>query len=80
MHDPHHGYAILLEEIDELWAEIKASQGTTHRGVSEAVQVAAMAVRYLVDLCPDETAKEHTHKAEVHKVQRYEGERGGYSG
>lgn len=45
---PHEGYAVLLEEVDELWTEIK-SHGP---GIEdEAIQVAAMALRFLVDVC-----------------------------
>lgn len=47
------GYAVLLEELDELWDEVKAGKGPegTARQLAEAVQVAAMAVRYLLDVC-----------------------------
>lgn len=45
---PHEGYGILAEEVDELWDDIKADRNDAAR--SEAVQVAAMAVRYLVEL------------------------------
>jgi hypothetical protein len=48
----HEGYAILLEEVEELWAEIKANQQTPGRDTRmrrEAIQVAAMALRFLVD-------------------------------
>lgn len=48
-HSAHEGYAILLEEVDELWQEIK--HGTKDRVHDEAVQVAAMAIRFLKDLC-----------------------------
>lgn len=50
----HEGYAILLEEVEELWAEIKINQRVPLRDErirSEAVQVAAMAMRFLVDVC-----------------------------
>lgn len=43
----HEGFAILKEEVDELWDDIKANRGEAAQ--KEAVQVAAMAVRYLVD-------------------------------
>lgn len=46
---PHEGYAVLLEEVDELWAEVK--KGDRKRMKEEAVQVAAMALRFLVDCC-----------------------------
>jgi hypothetical protein len=50
----HEGYAVIREELDELWSEIKADkQYTVYDGATtyEAVQVAAMALRFLVDLC-----------------------------
>lgn len=45
----HEAYGVLAEEVDELWDDIKANR-TQHAAV-EAVQVAAMAVRFIVD-CP----------------------------
>lgn len=59
---PHEGYAVLLEEVDELWQDVKKGEGTSHRGTSEAVQIAAMAIRYLIDLCPEESATKHEKK------------------
>jgi NTP pyrophosphatase (non-canonical NTP hydrolase) len=44
----HEGYAVLLEEVDELWDEVRANNHSNAR--SEAIQVAAMAVRFIVDL------------------------------
>lgn len=51
----HEGYAVLKEELDELWEEIKNNKdhGTLERQKREAIQVAAMALRFLVNLCPD---------------------------
>lgn len=48
----HEGYAILLEEVDELWHEIKHGNSTSAR--REAIQVAAMAIRFVVDLYNEE--------------------------
>lgn len=48
----HEGYAVLKEEVDELWDEVKANRGYAESGMKEAVQVAAMAVRYITDLKP----------------------------
>lgn len=42
----HEGYAVLLEESDELWDEIKAN---SDRIEEEAVQVAAVALSFLID-------------------------------
>lgn len=46
----HEGYAVILEELDELWDEIKTN-GPQGRLQAEAVQVAAMALRFLIDCC-----------------------------
>jgi hypothetical protein len=47
---PHEGYAVILEEIDELWEHVKANDGETQKAMDEAVQVAAMALRFVYDL------------------------------
>ena len=49
----HEGYAILLEEVDELWEAIKLKQSNPERDdriLREACQVAAMAIRLLHDV------------------------------
>lgn len=46
----HEGYAVLQEGADELWDEVKADRGYTADAMKEAIQVAAMGVRYVVDL------------------------------
>jgi hypothetical protein len=50
LNSPHEGYAVILEELDELWHEIKANDGRGPKARAEACQVAAMAVRYMIDL------------------------------
>ena len=45
---PHEGYAVIKEEFDELWDEIKANDHK--KAIKEATQVGAMALRYLIDL------------------------------
>lgn len=47
---PHEGWAVLFEELDELWDEVKAN-GTKERMQAEAIQVAAMALRFIIDVC-----------------------------
>ncbi len=51
----HEGYAVVLEELDELWYEVKkpSSERTRERMRSEALQVAAMALRFVVDCTGD---------------------------
>jgi ABC-type transporter MlaC component len=51
-HNQHEAYAVILEEVDELWAEIKRNQrdyNLDHQR-KEAKQAAAMLVRLMVEL------------------------------
>lgn len=48
---PHEGYGVLLEEVDELWDEVKNNTVKSANCKQEAIQVAAMAVRFALDLC-----------------------------
>lgn len=48
----HEGYAVIKEELEELWDEIKSGQDK-FRMRDEATQVAAMAMRFLIDCCFD---------------------------
>ncbi len=54
-HSPHEGYAVIKEEIDELWEEIRANKTCSgNRPMrNEAVQVAAMAIKFIENLCHD---------------------------
>jgi len=54
-HSAHEGYAVLLEEVDELWEEVKVNQTKREAGKmgKEAIQVASMALRFLVDIAMD---------------------------
>lgn len=46
----HEGYAVLLEEVDEAWDAIKKNDIIHAR--KEMVQVAAMAIRFLLEVKP----------------------------
>ncbi len=52
-HSLHEGYAIILEELDELRAEIwkRSDKREQRRLVEEAQQVGAMALRFLIECC-----------------------------
>ena len=47
----HEGYAVILEELEEAWAEIKRDDLPAAR--REMVQVAAMALAFLVEVAPE---------------------------
>lgn len=48
----HHGYAVILEEVDELKAEVwkQTDQYDKSKMYAECVQIAAMAQRFAEDL------------------------------
>ena len=54
----HHGYAVLLEEVDELWEEVRSKAAKPENVRAEAVQVAAMGLRFILDLCGPGKRKE----------------------
>lgn len=45
----HEGYAILAEEVDELWDLVKLKSPNKAMLRLEATQVAAMAIRFMLD-------------------------------
>lgn len=47
----HEGYSVILEELDELWDEIKKQTKDVDAIRKEAIQVAAMGIRFLIDVC-----------------------------
>ncbi len=50
----HEGWAIIFEELDELWDEVKKKHEDPTRlnGMrTEAKHVAAMGIRFLMDIC-----------------------------
>lgn len=48
IHSTHEGYAVIQEELDELWDAVKAND--LPHALLEAEQVAAMAIRFISDL------------------------------
>lgn len=48
----HQAYALLLEELDELWDEIKKKNDKRNPEAmrEEAMQIAALAIRFMTDL------------------------------
>ncbi len=54
MHSGHEGWAAIKEELDELWDHIRSWKGEAYGAEArkEAIQVAAMGVRFASDICP----------------------------
>lgn len=50
----HEGYAVILEELDELWDEVKKNQRNydLFNQRKEAIQCAAMCIRFATELTP----------------------------
>lgn len=59
MNSAHEGYGVLLEEVDELWDHVKTNQKKRDLVAmkKEAVQVAAMAIRFAVEVCNEERGR-----------------------
>lgn len=55
----HEGYAVLAEEVDELWQHVKTNQ--KKRKIAEmkkeCIQVAAMAVRFSLEICNEKDGR-----------------------
>lgn len=50
MTSAHEAYAVILEELDEVWDEVKAKEINAVHLRKELIHVAAMAVRAIHDL------------------------------
>lgn len=48
--DKHYAYAVILEELDEFWVEVKKKRSDKKRLLEELIQVAAMAQRAAEDM------------------------------
>lgn len=45
----HEGYGVILEEVEEFWAEVRKKKSTPARVKAELEQIAAMAIRVIED-------------------------------
>ena len=53
INSPHEGYAVIQEEVDELWDRVKIDKGRDWDARVEALQIAAMGLRYVLDINPN---------------------------
>lgn len=70
----HEGYAVLLEEVDELWGAIKNNE-KDRRVWDELVQVAAMCNRFAQDLLGDREIQDQPSSGEMRLLVEHEGVR-----
>lgn len=54
MNSPHEGWATIYEELDELFDHVRANTGRSPLARKEAMQVAAMGLRYMIEVCDGE--------------------------
>ena len=50
-HSAHEGIGVLFEEVCELWDEVREKNADADKMRGEAIQVAAMAMRFVLDVC-----------------------------
>lgn len=58
----HEGYAVIYEELDELFDDVRANDLAA--ACTEAIQVAAMAIRFVQDLHPENNSNPFDLKAQ----------------
>ena len=51
MQSAHEGYAVILEEVEELWEEVRTQNPSRERMLAEASQIGALALRFMLDVC-----------------------------
>lgn len=58
-HSAHEGFAVLKEEVDELWecVKLKPSKRDVAAMKQEAIQIAAMALRFATEVCDEQGGK-----------------------
>lgn len=61
----HEDYAVIREELDELWDAIKNKKTTREQLTKEAVQVTAMGLRFLLDVCGEKGKDAKNHITET---------------
>lgn len=53
----HDGHSVIREEFEELWEHVKADTGNSREAYKEALQTAAMAIRFALDVVSKENRK-----------------------
>ena len=75
-HNAHEGWAVLYEEVDELWEEVREKYPDEAKQLKEAIQCAAMSVRFVHDLIDETTLDAYREEKAPHYVSQLGGSRG----
>lgn len=51
LNSPHEAWSVIYEELEELREHVRADTGRSADARKEAIQVAAMGLRYVLNLC-----------------------------
>lgn len=51
LHSPHEAWSVIFEELEELREHVRADTGNSQEAAKEALQVAAMGMKYVLNLC-----------------------------
>ena len=57
LNSPHEGWSVIFEEVEELREHVRADTGRSAEVRKEAIQVAAIGLRYVLNLCDLEDQK-----------------------
>lgn len=74
MHSAHEGYAVILEELDELKAEVWKKNKDVNIMREEALHVAATALRFIVDVCNRPSSKRDEYYKQYLELEQKERE------
>jgi len=66
---PHEGWAVIREELDELWDHVRGNTGRGPEARKEAIQIAAMALRYVIDCASDERERQRFVDDALHRLE-----------
>lgn len=55
MNSPHEGWSVIFEEVEELREHVRGDTGRGTEARKEAIQIAAMGLRYALNLCDGAT-------------------------
>ncbi|KPQ06166.1 MAG: hypothetical protein HLUCCA12_12000 [Rhodobacteraceae bacterium HLUCCA12] len=53
LNSPHEAWSVIYEELEELREHVRADTGRGPEARKEAIQIAAMGLRYVLNLCTE---------------------------